>query len=60
MPIPYNITSTNNPILNTFNNNLITLSLKSQTIYKNYGFISPNYLLGLDTMGNNLTPENIQ
>jgi len=60
MPIPHSLYDTPNPNVNIFNKKMISLAKKSKSIYDQHGFFYPDYLLGLDTMGSQLTPVAIR
>ena len=48
-----------NEVLNQFNRLFVQNSQHSERIYAQNGFIFPDYLIGLETMGSDLTTEAI-
>lgn len=55
MPIPYKIHESIDENLNKFNQKFIKLAKHSKKIYDRYGFLYPDFMLGLDTIGLNFT-----
>lgn len=57
LPIPFALHKTGNKDLDDYNIIFVNRAVEAAQIYKQNGFVFPNYFIGLDTMGKDLTVD---
>lgn len=48
------------PVLDSYNEKFLKMAAEAKKIYERLGFLSPDYLIGLDIMGKDFTVTNVE